>query len=154
MATQVGNIVVRVGADVGPLKRGLGKGSGHMRRFEKRGALMAKRMKVIARTLGVAGLAIGGALVAGARKSATALDALGKKARQIGTTAETLQEMQFAATSAGVSLAGLDSSLERFVKRLGEADQGIGAAKKQLELMGLEARDLIDMPLADRYAAG
>lgn len=84
----------------------------------------------------------------GALKSVVSqLDEIGKKADQIGLTTDALQEMRSVAESAGVSQGALDSSLERFSKRLGEAVNGTGAAKTALEGMGLAATDLTAIPL-------
>jgi len=55
--------------------------------------------------------------------------------------------LRTAAESAGVSQGSLDSSLERFSKRIGEAVQGSGAAKKALDQMGISAKTLASLGL-------
>lgn len=145
----VGDVAVRVGADVGPLKIGLQDGQRAVGRFSKSTGAQAAALVRNLRNVSVVAVAMGAALTKAASSAINAIDALGKKARQIGTTAESLQELQFGATSAGVSLQGLESSLERFVKRLGEAEMGVGAAAKMLREMNLSASDLVDMGLDD-----
>jgi len=143
----VGDVAVRVGADVGPLKLGLADGARSVNRFEKSGGRSARRLASAVKGIGIAAVAMGAAVAAGAGRAISALDTIGKKSAQIGITAEALQELSFAAKSAGVNNASLLSSLERFSKRLGEAEQGFGAAKKQLEFLGLEAKELTSIPL-------
>lgn len=92
--------------------------------------------------------AIGGAAILASVKNFTdQMDQIGKKADQIGITTDSLQELRAAAVSAGVSSEKLDSSMERFAKRIGEAAMGTGAAKKVLEEMNIEAADLQEMGL-------
>ena len=90
-----------------------------------------------------------GLVVAQVKQITTEMDEIGKKADQIGITTDALQELRFVAEGAGVSQAKLTSSLERFSKRLGEAEMGTGAAKKALEEMGIEASDLTSIPIDD-----
>ncbi|MDO6575145.1 hypothetical protein, partial [Staphylococcus pasteuri_A] len=75
------------------------------------------------------------------------LDDIGKTADKIGLTTDALQELRTIAESAGVAQSSLDSSMERFSKRLGEAVLGTGAANKALKEMGLSADDLVSMGL-------
>jgi hypothetical protein len=75
------------------------------------------------------------------------LDDIGKTADKIGLTTDALQELRTIAESAGISQGSLDSSLERFSKRIGEAALGTGAANKVLKEMGIEASDLAEMGL-------
>ncbi|MDP2495856.1 hypothetical protein Q8W25_17645 [Shimia thalassica] len=77
------------------------------------------------------------------------LDDIGKTADKIGLTTDALQELRTIAESAGVAQSSLDSSMERFSKRLGEAVLGTGAANKALKEMGLSADDLVSMGLDD-----
>ena len=90
-----------------------------------------------------------GLVVAQVKQITTEMDEIGKKADQIGITTDALQELRFVAEGAGVSQAKFTSSLERFSKRLGEAEMGTGAAKKALEEMGIEASDLTSIPIDD-----
>ena len=90
-----------------------------------------------------------GLVIAQVKQITTEMDEIGKKADQIGITTDALQELRFVAEGAGVSQAKFTSSLERFSKRLGEAEMGTGAAKKALEEMGIQASDLTSIPIDD-----
>lgn len=92
--------------------------------------------------------------------TATLGDAVAKTADKIGIGLGPFQELRYAAERSGVSTEKLDSSLERYVKRLGEATNGTGAAKKAYEELGLSADDLSRMSpedsleiVADRLAS-
>ena len=70
-----------------------------------------------------------GLIIAQVRQITAEMDEIGKKADQIGIATDALQELRYVAEGAGVSQAKFTSSLERFSKRLGEAELGTGAAK-------------------------
>lgn len=155
----VGDVAVRVGADVGPLKIGLQDAGRRVDRFGRKASRIGPKLAKAARVGVFAITAMAAGISAAAIRAISSLDAIGKKSAQIGITAEALQELAFAAKSAGVSSSALNSSLERFSKRLGEAEQGFGAARKQLEFLNLSVEELTDMPLdsalevvADRLA--
>lgn len=97
--------------------------------------------------------AAGAAAIAAVKRTVSALDDIGKTADKIGVTTDALQELRTVAESAGVSQSSLDSSLERFSKRLGEATLGFGAAAAALKEMGLNADKLaakgVDAALSD-----
>lgn len=65
------------------------------------------------------------------------LDAIGKRARDIGMTASQLQELQHQAKLAGISSGALDSSIKAFNRNLSLANMGTGEAKSALEGMGI-----------------
>ncbi len=88
-----------------------------------------------------------GALVAGVKRVTSQLDEIGKTADRIGITTDALQLLRVTAESAGVAQGSLDNSIEKLGKGLAEATQGIGTAKDALEVLGLNARDLIDLGL-------
>ncbi len=123
------------------------------RKFDLLGSA-SKRLAPVLAALGA------GAVLGRVRETIGALDDIGKTADRIGLTTDALQELRVIAESAGVSQSSLDSSMERFSKRLGEATVGGGAAAKMLKTLGLEADQLATMGLddalsvvADRIAA-
>jgi len=88
----------------------------------------------------IGGIAVGLAVRSLARFTDNAIksaDAIAKTADKVGVGVVALQKLRFAADLAGVGQEKLDSSLERFTKRIGEASQGTGEAKKALELLGV-----------------
>lgn len=58
-------------------------------------------------------------------------------ADRIGITTGLLQELRFAATQTGVSTDKLEISLERFVRRMGDAANGTGAAATTYQRLGI-----------------
>lgn len=88
-----------------------------------------------------------GAMIGRLRQTVTALDDIGKTADKLGITTDALQELRAVAESEGIGQASLDSSIERFNKRLGEAQLGAGAAAKTLRQLGLEATHLSNVGL-------
>lgn len=86
----------------------------------------------ILRALGPGGLLAAGAagaaagLFAMAKSAIDTASAMNDSAERIGVNVEALQELQFAASQAGISHETLEANLGTFVKRLGEAKQGQG----------------------------
>ncbi len=101
----------------------------------------AKRLGPVIAALGA------GAVIGRLKNTVAALDDIGKTADKMGLTTDALQELRTVAESAGIAQSSLDSSMERFNKRLGEATFGTGAAAKALKEMGLNADELASMPL-------
>jgi len=87
-----------------------------------------------------------------ANSTATLGDEVAKTGDKIGIGLGPLQELRYAAERSGVSTQKFDSSLERFVKRMGEATSGTGAAKKAYDELGLSAEDLAKMTPEDSLA--
>ena len=105
--------------------------------------MAAKRMAPLLAALGA------GAVIGKLKATVASLDEIGKTADKLGVTTDALQELRTIAESEGIGQGALDSSLERLNKRLGEAQQGTGAAAKMLERLGLEADKLALMGLDD-----
>jgi hypothetical protein len=74
----------------------------------------------------VAALGVGGVTRA-ARAAAEELDRIGETADRLGLTTDALQELQFAASGAGVSNEGLASALQFLSRQIGNARTGSGA---------------------------
>lgn len=110
------------------------------RKFDLLGAA-SKRLAPLLAALGA------GAVIGRLKGVVASLDDIGKTADKIGLTTDALQELRTIAESAGIAQGSLDSSLERFNKRLGEAQQGTGAAKKALDEMGISANYLAGLGL-------
>lgn len=65
------------------------------------------------------------------------LDALGKRARDIGVTASQLQELDNQAKLVGMSSEQMDMSLRAFNRNISLATMGTGEARKALDSMGI-----------------
>lgn len=68
-----------------------------------------------------------GAIVKGINDFAKQGDEISKTARQIGLTAEALQELQFAAERQGISTEDFTKSMQKMNKNIGEAKAGTGS---------------------------
>ena len=90
-------------------------------------------------------------LIATTKQSLAQIDALAKTSDQMGITTEALATFQHLGELTGVSNEKMNSSLERMVKRLGEASKGQGAAKKTLEDLNLSAQELIQLSPDEQY---
>ena len=103
-----------------------------------------KHTKRVRQAFKMGAAAVGATAVAYAgltRQAITAADHLAKTADKIGLTVEGLQELRFAADRAGVSQRALDMGIQRFARRLGEAQQGTGVLAKDLQALGIQLRN-------------
>jgi len=91
--------------------------------------------KVAARLTILAGAAAGVGLLG--KRFLDVADNTANAADRIGITTDLLQELRFAATQTGVSTDKLEISLERFVRRMGEAAVGTGAAAATYQRLGI-----------------
>jgi hypothetical protein len=101
---------------------------------------------------GAAGTVAGAAIIAGVvNSSRKSIDVLAKKSDQLGIATEKLVAFQHLGELTGVSSEKMNSSLERMSKRLGEAAQGMGAARPQLERLNLSAEELVNLSPDKQY---
>jgi hypothetical protein len=84
------------------------------------------------------------------RQSLLATDALSKTASKIGTTTEALSALQYAGKITGVEVNTMNMALQRFSRRASEAANGTGEAKGAIRELGINARDLVQLPLDER----
>lgn len=69
------------------------------------------------------------------------VDKLGKTSAKLGLSTNGLQELRHAADLAGVPIATLETSMQRFARRVGEAAKGTGVLKDELKAQGVELKD-------------
>lgn len=74
-------------------------------------------------------------------------------ASKLGLTVEKLQELQFAGEQTGIDTRSFNTSLQRLVRRLGEAAKGTGEAKVVLEQYGLSADKLSKLTADEQILA-
>jgi len=84
------------------------------------------------------------------KQSLSATDALAKTASKIGTTTEALSALQFAGKLTGVEVNTMNMALQRFSRRASEAARGTGEAKGAIKELGIDARELVRLPLDER----
>lgn len=114
---------------------------------------MSANIGRLSRRMALGVTAAGAGIFTLASSTASYGDQVAKTAGKLGIGIEALQEYRYAAERSGVSVETFDSSLTAMQKRLGEAAQGTGAAKKALEKLGLSAKDLVKLGPEEALAA-
>ena len=89
----------------------------------------------------LAATAAAGAFAFMAKSTLNQLDSLGKTANKLGVTTEFLSRYQVIADRAGISTETFNMGLQRFLRRLGEAQMGTGELLKPLQKMGISMKD-------------
>ena len=125
--------------------------NGNLRKIESQAAKVRSALKGIG---DVAGRAVGalGKTAAAATAAAVAfgylaknqldmLDGLGKTAAKLGVSTKFLSEYSFVANQAGVGTDQFQTALQRFIRRLGQAQQGTGELLKPLQQLGINIKD-------------
>lgn len=154
MAVADQELLVRIAADTRSLRRELDRAAGasrqtseRMRRdFDRAGdkltGLSAVANKAKAAFGGLLAGVTAGALVQSINRITQEMDRLVNTADRLGVTVEALQELRFAAAEVGVEANTLDMALQRFIRRLGEAQAGGGELKDTLSQYGIALRDV------------
>lgn len=91
--------------------------------------------------IGVAATAAAAAFGFLAKRNLDALDALGKTATKLGVSTNFLSEYSLVANQAGLSTDQFNTGLQRFLRRLGQAQTGTGELVKPLERLGINMKD-------------
>jgi len=115
----------------------------------------AKETREHVNTAGKTFAALGGAAAASLaviyKQASANIDALAKQSDRLGITTEDLGGLRHAAELTGVSQQKLDSSIERMVKRMGEAEMGLGASAAMLKKYDLATEDFFRKKPADQF---
>lgn len=72
-------------------------------------------------------------------------------ADRIGLTTEELTKLQFVGSQFNVSADALNTAMQRFQRRAGEAANGFGVASKAFKDLNLEAREVISLPIDQQF---
>lgn len=153
MAKVVGDIVIDVFADVGPMVREFNRGESAMSGFGAAAQRIGTRMQAVGAsasalgqrmtvmTAAVAAAAAGlGLLVS---QGAAAGDKIANSARAVGLSTEAYQEYAFAiGEAAEVTQDEFDRALTLMNRRLGEAAEGSASATAAFERIGISAADI------------
>ncbi len=149
----VGDIVINVIADIGPLVRETARGVASLNgldRATKRIAGSLKKFESVTGDLGrrltFVSAAIGGAAAAAfamTKGVADSGDQIAKSARAAGLSAQYYQEMAFAVGQVtDVTTEELDTALQKLNRTLGEAQSGSKSAVAAFEAIGISAEEL------------
>lgn len=111
--------------------------------LKKLGGPIIKATKALA-AMGIAAVTALTALTVSSLKTG---DALAKTADKLGVTTEALAGLRLAAELSGVSTQTMDMAMQRLTRRVAEAAQGTGEAKSAIKELGLNADELVKMPV-------
>ncbi|MGP9500260.1 hypothetical protein [Halomonas sp. AOP43-D1-4] len=114
---------------------------------------MTGEIRRFGRNVTIAGGLAVGSIFALSSSTASLGDDVAKTADKMGIGTTELQQLHYAAERAGVGTEGLNSSMQRMVRRVGRAANGTGAAVAPLEQLGLSAQALNDMRPEQAVAA-
>ena len=141
MAGPIATLRVMLSADDAELRKGLGKSDKATKKWaaaqKRRNEQVAKSFKAV----GAAAVAAAGSFAVLTKSAVEYADKIGKTASKLGLTVEELQKYRFAAERAGIETRTLDMSMQRFTRRLGEAQNGTGVLYKELTALGIAVRD-------------
>ena len=98
-----------------------------------------------------AATAIVGSFSLMARQQIQVADETGKVATRLGETTEALSQYRFVAEQTGVSQSVLETSFERMQRRVSQAAQGTGAAKRALDELGVSAESLNNLRPSQQF---
>jgi hypothetical protein len=143
---QLAKYVVALEAQTAKYQKGLEDARRRLGQFEKKNQVSLKAVGKSFLAVGTAVAAAGAAITAFAKKGIDAADQSIKAARTVGLTASQYEALSFAAQQSGVSVSSLNTSIQSFVRRLGEATQGGGQAADALSRLGLNAQTLAGLP--------
>ena len=147
MATQIGDLAVKVGADVSGLTGGLKKGESAVTKFRGRlNSSIGSLTKFTAATA-AAGAALGIHMV---RQGLAAVDAQAKMAQQLNTTSKSMATLQRAGELSGVTMNTINTASRTLAVRIGEAQQGLASAADAFDALQINAEDLANLPLDQR----
>lgn len=141
MARAVATVGVSVVARTKNFRKGMKRAQTRLQKFSASVVSVGGRLAKFGAVLG--GVAAG-AMAVMIKRSFKAIDVNTKLADSIGISTEALTGLQHAAELTGVGTEGMNKSLERFTRVLGEAVGGTGEAKDSLDILGLSASDLVN----------
>ncbi len=155
MAT-IDDMLIVIDAQTERMRRELRRTDGQVANFERRTnkrlalvdkgfAGLGRSVALLTRNLGLlTGVGLAGGIAGMGGRTDAALqnaDALEDTAEKLGLSVERLQELRFAAQETGVPIGTLDTALQRFTRRLGEAAQGKGELTDVLEQYNIQLTD-------------
>ncbi len=108
-----------------------------VKRFD--GALKAAKKTMIATA--AAATALGVALFASAKSTATYGDEVAKASKRTGLAAQSYQELEFAAERSGASIKDVEKGFRRMGAAADDASQGLLAQKRAFDLLGVSVTD-------------
>ena len=143
---RAGKAFIDIGTNNGPLNRGLKRASMKLKTFGA--GISSIGMKV-----GLAGAAIVGPLILASNAFASYGDQIDKISRRTGIGAESLSELGYAASIAGVEIVAVEKSIGRMQRTLIDASMGLKTADDALASVGLILKDIENLSTEDQFVA-
>ena len=155
MAKDLAKINLKLTAENEVLIKKLEQSQKKISKFSKRSGghlqKLGNAFKSLGKNVSITTVAAGAALGVMTVKTMAAVDALGKTSDKLGVMPAKLQAMQRAAQLTGVSVDTANMALQRMVRRVQEASLGTGEAKGALADLGLEAKELAQLPVDEQF---
>lgn len=160
MAEPIGALRVDVAANVAQIQDDLGKvkslvnssASQMARGMETFGKGASKAIGEIFNLRNALIVTAAAGLVAFIKKATDAGDEIAKTAQKIGISTDKLQELRYAAASAGVKTEDFDNAMLQLSKRLGENTDQVTEVAKALGRLGLSMADVKGKDAADVFS--
>lgn len=161
MARGVGALNVSVNADtakavrgIGDLRNELGKVPRVSRDAASAGSILSSKMIAMTGPAAVAASALAGLAfgVNETRKAFGRLDELNHLSSTLGIDPKAISSLGLAAKMNGSDFATMNTGLEQMNRRVAEASVGAGKAGAALTALGIDARQLNDLPVDQKFA--
>lgn len=149
MAT-VGSLFINVKARTASFSKKMESVRATVTRMAKGFGRMAAKVGKFAAVIG--GVAVA-ALIAMTKAGLSSVDMVTKLARSMNTGTEGIIALQHAAKIGGVSTEKMDKAIGKMFKNVGEAEMGVGMAKRSLDELGLSAKALGNMQADEMFGA-
>lgn len=146
---QIGHLATILSMNTSRFEKGVGAALKRSKAL-RRGLNAVKRSAV---TLSAATVAAGAGLAAWIRPAFEQLDVLKKTSDRLGISAVSLRRLQIAAELGGASSEILSKGLTQLARRTAEAAEGTGEGVAAFEALGINARDLLTIPVDEQFYA-
>lgn len=141
-------VTIRLDGDSAKLVRELNKANRKTKTFASRSV---RNLKKVTGQLTRVGAVAAIALAVLAKSAFKAGDELAKTADKLGIATDKLAGLRLAGELTGVATNQLDLGLQRFTRRLAEASKGIGEAQGALKELGINAKEVSQLPLDEQF---
>ena len=141
MAGPIATLRVLLTGDDAELRKKLKSSDKATRDWAKKQQQYVKSVRIGFAAMGAAVAATAVAYAKLTKEAVKYADNLAKTADKIGLSVEGLQELRYAADRAGVDVRKADMGFQRFARRLGEAQQGMGELSGTLKDLGIQLRN-------------
>lgn len=150
----IGSLFIDMALNSARFKNDIAKSNRELNKFKNKSVRSLKALKRSFSNVGkgvrrlhgaLIGIAAAGGIGLLIKRSIEAGDALAKTADKLGLTTEALAGLQHAGELTGIAVNTTNMAIQRMVRRLAEAAQGMGEAQGALKELGLDAQELADL---------